>query len=300
MRNNFLLEITVESVAAASAAERGGADRIELCADLRCGGLTPAPEIMHNARSAVRLPIFAMVRPRAGNFVYTNGEISRMKSQMTQARALGMNGIVLGVLREDNTVDISLLKNLVEFAAPPHLSSRLRRNTRLVPRIGRCHLRRRNSNPHLGRRQQSTASSRHTRQTGPDCRRTHHHRARQWHPTGKLRRGPASTQRSRISLWPEQRPPLRLHRLRPLRSRRPRSRPTQIAHPVTRPFRGEIPDFFKVALDFMPALQKLSSVAFWSAVARHRFQAACPHVSHLLKHRRVPRNKNGARPSRPG
>ena len=118
MRNNFLLEITVESVAAASAAERGGADRIELCADLRCGGLTPAPEIMRNARSAVRLPIFAMVRPRAGNFVYTNGEISLMKSQMTQARALGMNGIVLGVLREDNTVDVSLLKNLVEFAAP--------------------------------------------------------------------------------------------------------------------------------------------------------------------------------------
>jgi copper homeostasis protein len=118
MTNNFLLEITVESVDRALAAERGGADRIELCADLGYGGLTPSVELMCNVRATLQVPVFAMVRPRAGNFVYNNDEIAVMKSQIVQARDSGMNGIVLGVLRQDKTVDLAGLENLVEFAAP--------------------------------------------------------------------------------------------------------------------------------------------------------------------------------------
>jgi copper homeostasis protein len=118
MTNSFLLEITVTSIEAALAAERGGADRVELCADLPSGGLTPAFELMHNARAALRLPIFVMVRPRAGDFSYNDDEIVLMKSQIIQARKLGMNGIVLGILRQDKTVDIARLKSLVEFARP--------------------------------------------------------------------------------------------------------------------------------------------------------------------------------------
>ena len=118
MTNTFLLEITVESVDAALAAARGGCDRIELCADLRCGGITPTPEAMRRTRAALPLPIFVMIRPRAGNFVYNNDEVSLMKSQISQAREAKMDGIVLGVLHENNTVDVSLLKTLVELAAP--------------------------------------------------------------------------------------------------------------------------------------------------------------------------------------
>jgi copper homeostasis protein len=118
MTNSFLLEITVESVEAAFAAECGGADRVELCADLPSGGLTPTFELMHNARAALRLPIFVMVRPRPGNFSYNDDELALMKSQIIQARKLGMNGIVLGILHENKTVDIARLKSLVESARP--------------------------------------------------------------------------------------------------------------------------------------------------------------------------------------
>jgi copper homeostasis protein len=118
MTNSFLLEITVESVEAALAAERGGADRIELCADLRSGGLTPEIELMRKARAALRVPIFAMVRSRTGNFYYNDDEIALMKSQIIQARNVGMNGIVLGLLLKDRTVDVARLKCLVALARP--------------------------------------------------------------------------------------------------------------------------------------------------------------------------------------
>ena len=71
MKDKTILEIAVESVAAARAAERGGADRVELCANLRCGGLTPNVEMMQITRSTIKIPTFAMIRTRAGNFVYT-------------------------------------------------------------------------------------------------------------------------------------------------------------------------------------------------------------------------------------
>jgi copper homeostasis protein len=118
MTSNFTLEITVESVESALAAERGGADRIELCADLHTGGLTPTPETMCVARAAVQLPIFAMIRPRAGNFFYTKEELALMKSQIALSRHLRMDGIVLGVLHQDKTVDVHQLRDLVNFAAP--------------------------------------------------------------------------------------------------------------------------------------------------------------------------------------
>jgi copper homeostasis protein len=114
----FLLEISVQTVEAAQAAERGGADRVELCADLSVGGLTPPRELLRAARAAVRIPIFSMVRPRAGDFAYSPAEFDGMKHAIAVARECGMNGVVLGILHKDHRVDVERTRELVELARP--------------------------------------------------------------------------------------------------------------------------------------------------------------------------------------
>jgi copper homeostasis protein len=113
-----ILEIAVESVAAAGAAERAGADRIELCSDLRSGGVTPTTELMRQARKALKIPIHALIRPRAGDFVYRAEEIAQMQNSIQQARDAGVNGIVLGVLCTNATIDVRVTKEMIEFAHP--------------------------------------------------------------------------------------------------------------------------------------------------------------------------------------
>jgi len=114
----FLLEISVQTVEAAQAAERGGADRIELCADLSVGGLTPTCEQLQDVRRKIRIPIFSMIRPRAGNFVYSAAEFEEMKGNVASAKECGMDGVVLGILREDRSVDVERTRELVEAARP--------------------------------------------------------------------------------------------------------------------------------------------------------------------------------------
>lgn len=116
--NKYLLEISVETLEAAVAAERAGADRIELCADLSVGGVTPSAELMRATRALVKIPIFAMIRPRAGNFVYSDAELAQMRREIEIARSRGMDGIVLGVLREDSSVDVERTRELVNCARP--------------------------------------------------------------------------------------------------------------------------------------------------------------------------------------
>ncbi|HKB97891.1 MAG TPA: copper homeostasis protein CutC, partial [Terriglobales bacterium] len=118
MASPYLLEISVATAEAAVAAERGGAHRIELCAELRLGGLTPGEELMRQAREQVRLPIFAMIRPRAGDFVYSTEEIAHMRRAIATAKRLGMDGVVLGLLTEDPRVDVQRTRELVKLAQP--------------------------------------------------------------------------------------------------------------------------------------------------------------------------------------
>jgi len=114
MKKPFLLEISVESVQAAMAAERGGADRIELCADAAVGGVTPSLEMMREGRASVKVPIFSMIRPRGGDFVYSNEEFAAMRQSIDEARKLGMDGLVLGILNREGRVDVQRTRELVE------------------------------------------------------------------------------------------------------------------------------------------------------------------------------------------
>ena len=118
MQNGFVLEICVESVDRALAAERGGAHRIELCADLSSGGITPSAGMIRVARRRLRLPIYILIRPRAGDFFYTDREFEIMESDIHMAKQLGMDGVVLGLLDEKRQVDVERTARLVKLAHP--------------------------------------------------------------------------------------------------------------------------------------------------------------------------------------
>jgi copper homeostasis protein len=118
MTNYPLLEICVETLEAALAAELGGADRIELCENLSAGGVTPSSELMREVRAHVDIPIFAMIRPRCGDFCYTRAEFECMVRDLETAKACGMDGAVLGILYANRRVDIERTRAMVELARP--------------------------------------------------------------------------------------------------------------------------------------------------------------------------------------
>ncbi len=118
MPKRLLLEICVETLDAAVAAARAGADRIELCDDLSVGGVTPNPTLVREVRRKVSIPIHVMIRPRGGNFCYSESEFSQMERDIAQMKSCGADGIVLGLLCPDGRADIARTKILVERARP--------------------------------------------------------------------------------------------------------------------------------------------------------------------------------------
>ena len=112
------LEIAVDSLERAIAAERAGAHRLELCANLDVGGLTPGIELIRRVRSAVRIPIHVMLRPRPGDFIYSAAEFAEMKTSIKTIAAENLEGIVTGVLLADGRVDVLRTSELVALASP--------------------------------------------------------------------------------------------------------------------------------------------------------------------------------------
>src|SRR6185369_12269607 len=113
---SVLVEACVDSVASALAAEKGGAHRVELCDALFDGGTTPSAGMIAACKERVSIPAFVMIRPRGGGFVYSEAERDVMRRDVVLARELGADGIVIGGLLPNGTVDGELTRTLVEAA----------------------------------------------------------------------------------------------------------------------------------------------------------------------------------------
>lgn len=111
-----LLEICAGSVQSAIAAQAGGADRIELCQNLEQRGITPSYGTIQCVLARLAIPVFVLIRPRPGNFVYDAQEQAIMEADIRQCQAMGCAGVVLGALDEAGRVDMALCRKLVEAA----------------------------------------------------------------------------------------------------------------------------------------------------------------------------------------
>jgi len=111
-----VLEIAANSLASALAAQEGGAARIELCAALELGGLTPSPAQIALVRESLSIPVHVLVRPRAGDFAYSDEEHRTMLADIAHCAAAGCDGVVVGALTADGDVDVARCRELVAVA----------------------------------------------------------------------------------------------------------------------------------------------------------------------------------------
>jgi copper homeostasis protein len=117
----ILVEACVDSVASSRAAQDGGADRLELCAALFDGGTTPSVGMIAACKAAVSIPVVVMIRPRGGGFVYSAEESDVMRRDIVASRDVGADGVVIGGLRTDGVIDVTLVRSLVDAARDMHV-----------------------------------------------------------------------------------------------------------------------------------------------------------------------------------
>ena len=112
------LEIACFNLESALIAQQGGADRIELCDDFSSGGITPNHGTFETARKLIDLDVFVMIRPRGGNFVYSETEFGQMKKDILHFKKMKADGFVFGILNDDGSVNVNQNKELVELSKP--------------------------------------------------------------------------------------------------------------------------------------------------------------------------------------
>ena len=114
----MIIEVCAESYEYALKAEKAGANRIELCKDLHLDGLTPDYESAKRTIGKLKIPVFILIRPREGDFIYSDEEFELMKQDIVKFKEMGCKGIVSGVLNDDRSIDIKRTKELLELSRP--------------------------------------------------------------------------------------------------------------------------------------------------------------------------------------
>jgi copper homeostasis protein len=113
-----LFESCIDSHDAALASASGGAGRVELCARLDVGGTTPDAALIERCVASIAIPVFVMIRPRGGSFVYERDEVEAMEVDIRTVIAAGAHGVVFGALRPDATLDVDVMRRLIDRARP--------------------------------------------------------------------------------------------------------------------------------------------------------------------------------------
>ncbi|MGK6350789.1 copper homeostasis protein CutC [Parapedobacter sp. DT-150] len=122
MGKPYQLEICANSIASALAAQEGGADRVEFCQNLEMGGTTPSAGQIRRVREWLTIDIHVLVRPRIGDFLYTDLEFEEMKADIRFCKEAGCDGVVIGLLHADGQVDKERTAALVALAHPMHVT----------------------------------------------------------------------------------------------------------------------------------------------------------------------------------
>jgi copper homeostasis protein len=114
----ILLEIACFNFESALIAQKAGAHRIELCENYKEGGVTPSKELIRTVKQSLSIPVIVMIRPRPGNFIYTDTAFALMKNDISFCKEQGCNGLVFGILTGDHKIDAERCKELIELARP--------------------------------------------------------------------------------------------------------------------------------------------------------------------------------------
>lgn len=112
------IEIACFHLESALIAQKAGVNRVELCSDMLVGGITPSAKILQQARQNLAIDLYVMIRPRGGDFVYSMQELMLMQLEILEAKEMGVDGFVFGILTKENKVDVAVNKAFVELANP--------------------------------------------------------------------------------------------------------------------------------------------------------------------------------------
>lgn len=114
----MILEVCANSYESAMNAEKGGADRIELCSELALGGITPSYGLIKKVMENISIPVHVLIRPRSGDFTYNDPTFEIMKEDILMCKKLNCSGVVSGILKKDQTIDIARTKELISITKP--------------------------------------------------------------------------------------------------------------------------------------------------------------------------------------